>query len=226
MIILTGSSGGIGEAILPQLSKLGPVLALYNNHPPKIEGLNIIPHQIDLRRVESVAKFVEIFKPELNNIVVIHAASLSIDGLAAQLPSTSWSEVMNVNLNANYELTRGLLGLMISQGWGRIVHISSVAAMNGEVGTIAYSTAKSALLGMSKVLSREYARFGVTSNVLVPGYFNVGLINTLSDIKRREILRSVPSGKLGDPINIFNAIEFLICSDYVNGSVINIDGGV
>lgn len=225
MIILSGSSGGIGEAILPQLSKLGPVLALYNKNPPKNNGIDVTGYQINLSETESVANFIETFKSKLNEIVVVHAASLSIDGLAAQLPSSSWAEVMNINLNANFELTKGLLSLMISQKWGRIIHISSLAAMNGEVGTIAYSTAKSALFGMSKVLSREYARFGVTSNVLVPGYFNVGLINSLTDSKREQILNNLPSRRLGDPINIFNAIEFLIRSDYVNGSVINIDGG-
>jgi len=79
---------------------------------------------------------------------------------------------------------------------------------------------------MSRVLANEYARFGITSNVLVPGYFNTGLIDTLSEKARKEILESIPSGRLGDPENIVNAIEFLRKSDYVNGSAIPIDGGI
>ena len=98
--------------------------------------------------------------------------------------------------------------------------------MRGVPGTLAYSTAKTGLLGMSRVLAHEYARFGITSNVLVPGYFNTGLIETLRDDARERILDSIPSGRLGDPANIANAVEFLMKSDYVNGSEIHIDGGM
>ena len=79
---------------------------------------------------------------------------------------------------------------------------------------------------MSSVLANEYARFGITSNVLVPGYFNTGLIDTLSEKIRKKILDSIPSGQLGDPINLVNAVEFLMKSEYVNGSSIHIDGGI
>jgi len=79
---------------------------------------------------------------------------------------------------------------------------------------------------MSRVLANEYARFGITSNVLVAGYFNTGLIETLSEKMRRDIIESIPSKRLGDPSNIVNAIEFLMKSEYVNGSAINIDGGI
>ena len=69
-------------------------------------------------------------------------------------------------------------------------------------------------------------RFGITSNVLVPGYFNTGLIDTLSEKARKKIMDAIPSGRLGDPANIVNAVEFLMKSEYVNGSAINIDGGI
>jgi NAD(P)-dependent dehydrogenase (short-subunit alcohol dehydrogenase family) len=115
---------------------------------------------------------------------------------------------------------------MIGDGWGRVIHISSIAGMKGVPGTIAYSTAKTGLLGMSKVLANEYARFGVTSNVLILGYFNTGLIDTLNEKSRQKILASIPSKRLGSPSNIVNAIDFLIKSEYVNGSTVNIDGGI
>ena len=79
---------------------------------------------------------------------------------------------------------------------------------------------------MSRVLANEYARFGITSNVLLAGYFNTGLIETLSEKVQKKILESIPSGRLGDPMNIFNAVKFIIESEYVNGSAINIDGGI
>ena len=115
---------------------------------------------------------------------------------------------------------------MISEKWGRVIHLSSVAGIRGMQGTLAYSTAKTGLLGMSRVLAREHARFGITSNVLVLGYFNTGLIETLSDKIRNAIIEEIPSKKLGEPSNIVNAVEYIIKSEYTNGSVLNIDGPI
>ena len=79
---------------------------------------------------------------------------------------------------------------------------------------------------MSRVIAREYARFGITSNVLALGYFNTGLIETLSEKVRNKIIEEIPSRKLGDSSNIVSAVEFLMKSDYTNGSVLHIDGGI
>ena len=79
---------------------------------------------------------------------------------------------------------------------------------------------------MSKVLANEYARFGITSNVLILGYFNTGLINDLNKESYEKIIKSIPSKNLGEPTNIVNAVNFIIKSEYVNGATINIDGGI
>ena len=227
MIILTGASGGIGHAILASLSKLDDVIALYNTKAPNIEGLaNVTLHKLDLTSEQDIANFALTIKRDVKKIVLINAAALSKDGLAAKYSTDNWDQVINVNLRGSFLLTKAMLIPMMEANWGRIIHISSVAAIRGVPGTIAYSAAKTGLLGMSRVLANEYARFGITSNVLVPGYFNTGLIETISEKLRKKILDSIPSGKLGDPSNIFNAIEFLIKSEYVNGSVVHLDGGI
>ena len=227
MIILTGASGGIGRAILPSLAKLDSVVAIYHSKLPVIDGLEgVTLQQINLTSEHEVTDFAIAMKDKLSKITLIHAAALSRDSLAAKLDIEDWDQAINVNLRGDFLLTRAMLMPMISEKWGRIIHVSSVAGMRGVPGTLAYSTAKTGLLGMSRVLANEYARFGITSNVLVPGYFNTGLIDTLSVKVRNEILASIPSKKLGDPANIVNAIEFCIKSEYVNGSAINIDGGI
>ena len=227
MIIITGASGGIGRAILSSLTALDSVVAIYNTTLPDIGGLNnITTRQMDLTSEPDVADFVSVMKGRLERITLIHAAALSRDGLAAKYSTDDWDQVINVNLRGNFLLTRALLIPMMEEKWGRIIHISSVAGMRGMPGTLAYSTAKTGLLGMSRVLANEYARFGITSNVLVPGYFNTGLIDTLSEKVRIKIMDAIPSGRLGDPSNIVNAVEFLMKSDYVNGSAIHIDGGI
>ncbi len=226
MIILTGASGGIGKAMLPLLAKLDKVIALYHNNTPDIDDKNIVKYQLDLSSEKEIKDFAVLIKKDFRKITIVHAATISKDALAAQLSVGDWNAVMDVGLKANFLLNRELLPLMISEKWGRIIHCSSVAALNGMPGTLAYATAKTGLLGMSRVIAKEYARFGITSNVLALGYFNSGLIETLSEKIKNTLLEEIPSKKLGDPSNIASAIEFLIKSDYTNGGVINIDGGM
>ena len=227
MIILTGASGGIGHAILSFLSKLDKVIAISHSKAINVDELDgVEPYQVDLTSEIEVNEFVSKIKSKLSNVVLIHAAAISLDNLAVKFDTKDWNQSMSLNLNSNFFLTRALLATMISDDWGRIIHVSSIAGMKGVPGTIAYSTAKTGLLGMSKVLANEYARFGVTSNVLILGYFNTGLIDTLSEKSRQKILESIPSKSLGSPSNIVNAVDFLIKSEYVNGSTINIDGGI
>ena len=133
---------------------------------------------------------------------------------------------MNCNLRADFILTRSLLSTMVNDKWGRIIHLSSTASVIGVPGTIAYSTSKAGLIGMSKVISKEYGRLGITSNVLMLGYFNTGLFDTLSEEHKKDIIKSIPIKRLGEPNNIVNGIEYLIKSDFVNGSILNIDGGM
>jgi len=227
MIILTGASGGIGRAILSFLSKLDKVIAISHSKAINVDELDgVEPYQVDLTSEIEVNEFVSKIKSKLSKVVLIHAAAISLDNLAIKFDTKDWNQSMSLNLNSNFFLTRALLATMIRDDWGRIIHVSSIAGMKGVPGTIAYSTAKTGLLGMSKVLANEYARFGVTSNVLILGYFNTGLIDTLSEKSRQKILESIPSKRLGSPSNIVNAVDFLIKSEYVNGSTINIDGGI
>lgn len=227
MIILTGASGGIGHAILSFLSKLDKVIAISHSKAINVDELDgVEPYQVDLTSEIEVNEFVSKIKNKLSKVVLIHAAAISLDNLAVKFDTEDWNQSMSLNLNSNFFLTRALLTTMIRDGWGRVIHISSIAGMKGVPGTIAYSTAKTGLLGMSKVLANEYARFGVTSNVLILGYFNTGLIDTLSEKSRQKILESIPSKRLGNPSNIVSAVDFLVKSEYVNGSTINIDGGI
>ena len=227
MIILTGASGGIGRSILSFLSKLDKVIAISHSKVINVDELDgVEPYQVDLTSEIEVNEFVSKIKSKLSKVVLIHAAAISLDNLAVKFDTKDWNQSMSLNLNSNFFLTRALLATMIRDDWGRIIHVSSIAGMKGVPGTIAYSTAKTGLLGMSKVLANEYARFGVTSNVLILGYFNTGLIDTLGEKSRQKILESIPSKRLGSPSNIVNAVDFLIKSEYVNGSTVNIDGGI
>ena len=230
MIILTGASGGIGKELIPHLTKIDQVIGIYNSSKPKSElGSNVTYVQLNIADSEEVENFIETWKVELNKckkLTVVHLAAAKTDGLAVNYSEEDWDLLMQVNLKAGFLLTKHLLPIMIRIGYGRNIFTSSRGALDGDVGAIAYSTSKAGILGLSKVLAKEYARFNITSNVLLLGAFETGMFNKLSTKSQQEIIKKIPSKKCGDISNIANAISFCIRSDYVSGSVISIDGAM
>ncbi len=227
MIILTGASGGIGKEILPYLLNIDKVIGIYNKTVPQpSDNKRLVYEQLNLESSTEIQSFVSKWSDKLSKVTIVHFAALKIDNITANFTDTDWDHMMGVNLKGNFLLTKALLPHMVKEQWGRIIHISSCGALNGDVGTIAYSTSKTGLMGMSRVLAKEHARFNITSNVLILGHFEVGLYNQLSDDLKKILLNQIPSKTLGKSSDIFNAIEFLMKSQYVNGAAINIDGGI
>lgn len=224
MIILTGASGGIGKEMLCGLSELDDVIALYNNTKPKIiEGCsNITYYKLDVSSQDQIRTFVNDYGQILNKITLIHGAGVAESSLVINHSKEMWDTAIDVNLTANFLLTKALIPLMISQKWGRIIHFSSIRV---SLGTLSYSTTKRGLLGLSKVLSKEYAKFNVTSNALVLGAFNTGMFQNLKQKVKKELIDQIPSKKLGDVADITRAVQFLMDSPFLNGAEITIDGG-
>lgn len=227
MIILTGASGGIGRGIIPYLLEIDEVVGIYNTTKPQTSvNQRLTLEQLNLENSSAIKTFLNKWKDKFSKITLIHLAAAKIDGLTTNYEESAWDQVMNVNLKGNFILTQALLPRMIQEQWGRIIHVSSRGALEGGVGTLAYSTSKAGLLGLSRVLAKEYARFNVTSNVLVLGHFEVGLYNKLSEEVKKNLLNQVPSKTLGKVPDIFGAIKFLMGAPYVNGAAINVDGGI
>jgi NAD(P)-dependent dehydrogenase (short-subunit alcohol dehydrogenase family) len=223
MIVITGVSGGIGKKIAVELSNYDSVIGIYSSNKVFFERRSISTIKLNLNDEQSIIEFVK--NSHLTRITVIHLATVSINGLIANYSRSNWDHTIDVNITGNYLITKHLLPIMINEKWGRIIHFSSVVAQKGERGAIAYGMSKSAISGFSSGLSQEYGRFNITSNVLSLGYMETGLIDTLDIKSKKEILRKIPINKFGDINSIVNAVKFIIESDYINGSEINIDGG-
>ena len=227
MIILTGASGGIGKGLLGHLSKIDSVIGIYNKSLPKdTTNKKIVYEKLDIEDPEDIKSFARKEKGKLSQIVLVHSAVFNVDGLFASYKESDWDKMMRINLKGNFLLTQAMIPEMIREKWGRIIHISSVVGMEGRVGTACYSACKTALIGMSRVLAKEYARFNITSNILNLGYFEAGLTETLKAEAKKEILNRISSKSFGKVSDIAHAIEFLIKSEYVNGSILTIDGAL
>lgn len=222
MIIITGASQGIGEYIFNYyLNKGYDVTGIYN----KTEPIHNIENYVclDVTDENAIKHFVE--EKTLQNIILINAAGISIPGITHKFEVEKFERTIQVNTIGIFSFIRYLLPIMRAQGYGRIINISSIVPQIGTAGNVAYAASKSALWGMSKVIAIENAMKGITSNCLNLGYCNIGMTDTIPSIVLEKIIESIPQKRLCEPYNITNAIDFLIASDYVTGTEININGG-
>ncbi|MFP4026059.1 MAG: SDR family oxidoreductase, partial [Thiohalospira sp.] len=136
----------------------------------------------------------------------------------------NWEKVLAVNLNGVYNTCRAILPIMRKNNYGRIINIASVVAQKGTPGTASYAASKAALSGLVKTLAIENAKYNITVNNLNLGYFNAGMINDVPKEILDNIKKNIPAQRLGEPKEVFNAIEFLVNTPYVNGTSIDING--
>lgn len=223
MIILTGASGGIGGRLIVELRKIDKVIGTYFKKKPHNDKDYF---QLDVTDERNISEFINVISPDLKEITLINLAGISVDSLAHNLSLKDWSRVLSVNLTGSFLMAKHLIPYMIKEKWGRIINISSVVSQAGVCGTSAYAASKSGLTGLTKTLAKEYGRYGINVNCLRLGYFSTGLIETISPEKVELLKKQIPLNSLGDPMNIYLAVEFLIRSDYVTGAVIDINGGL
>lgn len=223
MIIITGISGGIGQKLAQELIGYDNVHGVYKNNKVVFDNKEIIIDQLDICDEQGVIEYTE--GKDLSRVTIIHAATVSIDGLIAGYSKSSWDKTFDINVTGNFLITKYLLPTMINEKWGRIIHLSSVVGKAGVKGAVAYGMSKNAISGFSKGLAQEYGRFNITSNVLNLGYMEFGLSETLDEEFKKNIIKRIPVNRLGSIDNVINAIKFIIESDYVNSAEIDIDGG-
>jgi NAD(P)-dependent dehydrogenase (short-subunit alcohol dehydrogenase family) len=223
MILITGASNGIGQYVFNHFVEKGlEVLGLYNNTIPHEHLENYF--RLDITDEGAVEEFVNSTK--LTNIVLINFAGVTAASMAHKQSISSFRKTLEVNTVGTFALVRYLLPIMRAQNYGRIINISSIVPQIGTPGNVAYAASKSALWGMSKVIAIENATKGITSNCLNLGYCSIGMVDTIPKNILQQIIDEIPQKRLCEPSNIINAIDFLINSDYVTGTEININGGL
>ncbi len=226
MIIMTGASGGLGNYLIQYLSKDNEIIGTYNKHKPAFSDQTVKVYQLDVRNTSSVDNFISQIADELNQIILINLAGISIDGMGHKMKDSTWDQVLETNLKGVFLVSRALLPFMREQEWGRIINVSSIVGQIGIPGTSAYSASKSGLVGLTRTLAVENASKNITVNALALGYFNVGMINVVRPEIQEQIKKMIPMKRFGHPKNVGLAIRFLIESDYITGTVININGGL
>lgn len=237
--IITGASRGIGREIALTLAENGANIVInYRNYNNEIEalvkdieakGVKIVTVKCDVSNFEEVENLISEAKEKLGSIdILVNNAGITKDGLLMRMKQEDFESVLDVNLKGVFNTTKLITPIMMKQRTGKIINISSVVGLVGNVGQCNYAASKAGVIGFSKSIARELAPRGVNINVVAPGYIDTDMTNGLSDKVKESILQTIPMKKMGSTKDVANLVLFLSSglSDYITGQVINVDGGM
>ena len=234
-VLVTGASGGIGKAIAMQLSSSGADLCLTGRNKSELENLQKIIGRncqiiiSDLSNSDGINNLADQAQEIMGQIdILVNNAGITKDNLFMRMSEDDWNEVININLNSIFKLTKQLIKGMIKRRYGRIINITSVIGVAGGAGQSNYSASKAGIIAMSKSLAQEVGSRSVTVNSIAPGFIETNMTAELSDDRKEDILRSISLGRLGKPNDIAGAVCFLASdkASYITGQTIHINGGM
>lgn len=233
--LVTGASGGIGSAIARMLAADDWHVAVNYRQDEEgaartveaieADGGCAVAVQADVSELDAVEDLFGSLEAELGPVLtLVNNAGVVADGLCAMMSDDEWTQVMNVNLNAAFRLTRRALRGMIRARFGRIVNISSVVGLKGNAGQANYAASKAGLLALTRTVAAEVGRRGITVNAVVPGLIETSMARELY----KEWIPFIPVRRVGTPQEVAACVRFLASesASYVNGAAIVVDGGL
>ena len=233
--LITGASGGIGGAITRALAAQGARVAISGTREPVLEELagavggGVVVLAADLADAKAADGLVARASEALGGLdILVNNAGITRDNLALRMKDEEWSEVLRVDLEACFRLSRSALRGMVRQRYGRIVNVTSVVGVTGNPGQANYAAAKAGVVGMSKSLALEIAARGVTVNCVAPGFVDTAMTRALNEQQRARILSAIPAARLGSGDEVAACVAFLASDQaaYITGQTIHVNGGM
>jgi 3-oxoacyl-[acyl-carrier protein] reductase len=191
-------------------------------------GGDAFAYQADVSDEQAVTGMVQAVLDRWGRIdILVNNAGITADAPLARLRPEQWQHVIDTDLTSVFLCCRAVIPTMQRAGYGRIVSVSSLAALAGNVGQTNYAAAKAGIIGLSRSLAREVARDGITVNVVAPGYVETDMVETVPEALRAWALQAIAIGRFGRPEEVAAAIRFLVSprASYITGHVLTIDGG-
>ncbi len=238
--LITGGTGAIGSAICRRMAKEG-MRVIAAHHPDEGEaasqwreeqsadGLQIDTLSLDVSSYEQCEVKLATLLSDYGCVdVIVNCAGITRDSSFKKMQKEQWYDVINVNLNSVYNVTRPLWNAMLEKGFGRVVNISSVNGQRGQFGQTNYSAAKAGMHGFTMALAQEGASKGVTVNTVSPGYVSTVMTDAIREDIRTAIVSGIPMGRMATVDEVASAVHFLVADDhgYITGANLPVNGGL
>lgn len=243
--VITGGGRGIGKATAVRFAKEGAHVAIIDKD--RAAGEAAVREIIDrvtspengwrspifvaadvTKRGDAQAAIEKVHQRFRRIDVLLNNAGIVLDAQLAKMSEEQFDEVVSVNMKGTFNCTQAVAPIMIAQGGGRIINVSSVVGLYGNFGQTSYAATKAGVIGMTKVWARELGRKGICVNAVAPGFISTDIINGVPDKVMSQLNGRIPLGRLGRPEEVAGVYVFLASKDaaYVNGAVLSVDGGM
>ncbi len=234
-VLITGATGGIGLSLVRAFHESGYVICATGTNSEKLSALEknykerfkaIKCDLAESSQIEDLVIKSKEFYGETN--ILINNAGINKDNLFIRMKDDEWNQVINVNLNSNFKLTKTIIKDMIKMKWGRVINISSDAAKIGNSGQVNYVASKAAIEGMTKSIANEVASRGITVNCVAPGFIETEMLDTIDESKLDMMKKKIPMGRIGIANEVASAVFFLSSEEsaYITGQVLHVNGGL
>ncbi len=233
--LVTGASGGIGEAVARLLHAQGATVGLHGTREEKLIALagdlgkRTFVFPADLSDRQAVVSLAERAEKEMEGVdILVNNAGITRDGLFVRMSDKDWDDVIAVNLSAVFQLTRALTHPMMRRRAGRIINITSIVGVTGNPGQANYCASKAGLIGLTKSLAQEIASRNVTVNCVAPGFIDSAMTDKLNEKQVDAIMGAIPMKRMGSGAEVAAAVAFLASDGaaYITGQTIHVNGGM
>jgi 3-oxoacyl-[acyl-carrier protein] reductase len=237
--IITGASQGIGRAVALRLASEGASVALtyHTNREGAVaavqtitsEGGRALAVHLDVAVAEETESVTQAVVDAWGGVdILVNNAGITRDSLLLRMSEDQWQDVVDTNLKGAFLCTKAVLRHMVRQRWGRIINMSSVVALTGNVGQANYAAAKAGLIGLSRSVAREVATRNITANAITPGFIDTQMVERLTVETQATIKQLIPMGRFGSTGDVAALVAFLASDDaaYITGQALSVDGGL
>ena len=235
-ILITGAAGGIGKAIVNSFDGKGNKLLITGTNNEKLNSLAnslksitdvVICDLGDIKNIEKITDKVKSFFEHKVDIL-INNAGITRDNIALRMKEDQWFDVININLNSTFFLTKEVLKFMIKKRYGRIINISSIVGSSGNLGQSNYAASKAGIEGMTRSIALEVASRGITTNCIAPGFIKTNMTQKLIESNEEKLLENIPIKRIGTPEDISSLTAFLASDNasYITGQTFHVNGGM
>ena len=233
-ILITGASGGIGQALVKKFISLGGNVVGSGTKTEKLDLLkkkypSIKVKKFDMSDHSKIEEFIDNAALELGGLdILINNAGTNVDNLSLRMKDEEWKKVIDINLTSTFLLSKHAIKKMLKNKFGRIVNITSIVGHTGNLGQSNYSASKAGVTGMSKSLAIEYAKKNITVNCVSPGFIVSNMTMNIAEKVKIYLTSRIPMGKLGTGEDVSNCVAFLSSdqASYITGETLHVNGGM